>query len=457
MQAIFTQETQPTPRPDAAMHAEQPQTERSQSERTASVHGPVIKVLGLGGGGGNAVDRMIELGLENIEFIAANTDYQVLQSSLAPTKVQLGPQLTRGLGAGGDPEVGRQAAIESRQELRAALEGADMVFLTAGMGGGTGTGSIGIAGEVARELGAVTIAVVTMPFSFEMGRRLKNAQEGLSWLQPNTDTLIAIPNDRLLYIAPQDIPLEMAFRMADDVLHQSVQGIAELVTQPGLINVDFAHVRNMMLKGGGALMAIGHGNGEGKAVNAVQQALNHPLLESISLKDASGVIANFSGGDDLSLFEVGEALGYLRELVNEDVEVVMGVSHDERLNERTQVILVVTGIGAKSLADVLPGAERLQPLALGSSAPGRAHAVVAAPAPAMAAAGAAISADMPSEHEPSEHEPSESAFQAGLQMQPVHAEMVAESMPAMPVDVLNDLDVPAFMRKRARFNLRVGE
>ncbi|MBX3002786.1 MAG: cell division protein FtsZ, partial [Anaerolineales bacterium] len=390
--------------------------------------------------------------LENIEFIAANTDYQVLQNSLAPTKVQLGPQLTRGLGAGGDPEVGRQAALESRKELQAALEGADMVFLTAGMGGGTGTGSIGIAGEVARELGAVTIAVVTMPFSFEMGRRLKNAQEGLGWLQPNTDTLIAIPNDRLLYIAPQDIPLEMAFRMADDVLHQSVQGIAELVTQPGLINVDFAHVRNMMLKGGGALMAIGHGNGEGKAVSAVQQALNHPLLESISLKDASGVIANFSGGDDLSLFEVGEALGYLRELVNEDVEVVMGVSHDERLNERTQVILVVTGIGAKSLADVLPGAERLQPLALGATAAQRAPAVVAAPALAMAAAGTPAGAEMPVENEPSE-----TAFQAGLQMQPVQAEMVAESMPAMPVDVLNDLDVPAFMRKRARFNLRVGE
>lgn len=452
MEAVFTQETQPTPRPEAARHAEQPQAERSHSEHTASVHGPVIKVLGLGGGGGNAVDRMIELGLENIEFIAANTDYQVLQNSLAPTKVQLGPQLTRGLGAGGDPEVGRQAAIESRKELQAALEGADMVFLTAGMGGGTGTGSIGIAGEVARGLGAVTIAVVTMPFSFEMGRRLKNAQEGLSWLQPNTDTLIAIPNDRLLYIAPQDIPLEMAFRMADDVLHQSVQGIAELVTQPGLINVDFAHVRNMMLKGGGALMAIGHGNGESKAVSAVQQALNHPLLESISLKDASGVIANFSGGDDLSLFEVGEALGYLRELVNEDVEVVMGVSHDERLNERTQVILVVTGIGAKSLADVLPGAERLQPLALGATAAQRAPAVVAAPALAMAAASTPAGAEMPVENEPSE-----TAFQAGLQMQPVQAEMVAESMPAMPVDVLNDLDVPAFMRKRARFNLRVGE
>ncbi|MCW5873464.1 MAG: cell division protein FtsZ [Anaerolineales bacterium] len=410
-------------------------------------YGPVIKVLGLGGGGGNAVDRMIEQGLHGIDFIVANTDYQVLQKSLAPTKVQLGPMLTRGLGAGGDPEIGRQAAIESRKELEAALAGADMVFLTAGMGGGTGTGSIGIAGEVARGLGAVTIAVVTMPFSFEMGRRLKNAQDGLGMLQPNTDTLIAIPNDRLLYVAPQDLPLETAFRMADDVLRQSVQGIAELVTQPGLINVDFAHVRNMMLKGGGALMAMGQGKGQGKAVAAVQQALSHPLLESVSLKDASGVIANFSGGDDLSLFEIGEALGYLRGMVNEDVDVVMGVSQDELMTERTQVILVVTGIGAKSLAEVLPGAENLQPLAV-TAAPLAAKAVAV---PAMAAA--SVGEEFPAE----DYEPSEDAFQAGLQDQPVQVEMIAESMPAMPVDVLNDLDVPAFMRKRARFNLRVGE
>ncbi len=424
------------------------------TQPTKTKLGPVIKVVGLGGGGGNAVDRMIELGLENIDFIAANTDYQVLQKSLAPTKVQLGPMLTRGLGAGGNPEIGRQAAIESRKELEAALEGADMVFLTAGMGGGTGTGSIAIAGEVARELGAVTIAVVTMPFSFEMGRRLKNAQDGLAMLQPNTDTLIAIPNDRLLYVAPQNLPLETAFRMADDVLRQSVQGIAELVTQPGLINVDFAHVRNMMLKGGGALMAIGQGTGESKAVAAVQQALNHPLLESVSLKDASGVIANFSGGDDLTLFEVGEALGYLRDLVNEDVEVVMGVSSDERMTDRTQVILVVTGIGAKSLEEVLPGAEKLHPVAVTASPAKVMKASVAVPA--MAATGS-MSDGHDEAFDGEVVEPSESAFQAGIEAKPVPVEMIAESMPAMPVDVLNDLDVPAFMRKRARFNLRVGE
>lgn len=405
--------------------------ETKPNPKMQELRGPVIKVLGLGGGGGNAVDRMIELGLEGIDFIAANTDYQVLQKNLAATKVQLGPLLTRGLGAGGDPEVGQQAAIESRKELEAALEGADMVFLTAGMGGGTGTGSIGVAGEVARSLGAVTIAVVTMPFSFEMGRRQKNAQNGLAQLRPNTDTLIAIPNDRLLYVAPQDLPLDTAFRMADDVLRQSVQGIAELVTQPGLINVDFAHVRNMMLKGGGALMAIGQGKGEGKAIAAVQQALNHPLLESVSLKDASGVIANFSGGDDLSLYEVGEALGYIRGLVNEDIEVVMGVSHDERLNERAQVILVVTGIGAKSLSEVLPGAEKVKPVA-----------VATVPL-------AAKAAPVPPTGEP--------ISQDEIETQPAPIEIEAESLPAVPVDILNDLDVPAFMRKRARFNARVGE
>ncbi len=389
---------------------------KPSEKKSYELHGPVIKVLGLGGGGGNAVDRMIELGLPGVEFISANTDYQVLQKSLAPVKVQLGPQLTRGLGAGGNPEVGYQAAQESRAEIEAALQGADMVFLTAGMGGGTGTGAIAIAGEVARSLGAVTIAVVTMPFGFEMGRRQKNAQEGLARLQPHTNTLIAIPNDRLLYVAPQNLPLDVAFRMADDVLRQAVQGIAELVTQPGLINVDFAHVRNMMLKGGGAFMAIGHGKGEEKVFHAIQQALNHPLLENVSLEDASGVIANFTGGDDLSLYEVGEAIGHIRGMTGENVDLVMGVSHDERMHDRAQVILVVTGLGAKTLADVLPGAEKVK--------------AGAGPAP--------------------------KAAQDLIDTEPARVE-IGESEPSMPLDILNDLDVPAFMRKKARFNAHMPE
>lgn len=384
-------------------------TKPNQTTLEQGLRGPVIKVLGLGGGGGNAVDRMIELGLPGVEFISANTDYQVLQTNSATTKIQLGPQLTRGLGAGGDYEIGYRAAKESRAEIEEALRGADMVFLTAGMGGGTGTGAIAVAGEVARSLGAVTIAVVTMPFSFEMGRRQKNAREGLARLQPHTDTLIAIPNDRLLVVAPQDLPLDVAFRLADDVLRQAVQGIAELITQPGLINVDFAHVRNMMKRGGGAFMAIGHGQGEEKTFHAIQQALKHPLLESISLEDASGVIANFSGGDDLSLYEVGEAIGHIRTMTGDDVDVVMGITHDERMHERAQVILVVTGLGAK--------AQQLNKLAVEQK-------------------------DKGNKTEPS--------------AESVKPEMIEESREAEPVDILNDLDVPAFMRKRARVNAKVG-
>jgi cell division protein FtsZ len=310
---------------------------------------PVIKVVGLGGGGQNAIDRMIELGLEGVDFIAANTDAQVLQSCLAPTKIQLGPKLTRGLGAGGNPEIGEAAAEESYKELNQALAGADMVFLTAGMGGGTGTGAISIAARVARSLGAVVIAIVTMPFTFEMGRRSKNAREGLAKLQPFTNTLVSVPNDRLLQIAPVDLPIEMAFRLADDILRQGVQGISELITQPGLINVDFSHVRNLMQKGGGSLLAIGNGQGDNQAVQAVEHALHHPMLESINLENASGIIANFTGGDDLSFAEVTDALIYLQQKTNSHVDIIPGVVYDKRMQDRTQVTLVITGIGGEAM------------------------------------------------------------------------------------------------------------
>lgn len=385
-----------------------------QNEKTRT--GPVLKVLGLGGGGSNAVDRMIELGVEGVQYIAVNTDHQSLEKSLAPVKVQLGPELTKGLGAGGNHEIGYRAAQESRVELEKVLKGADMVFLTAGMGGGTGTGAIVVAAEVAHSLGAVTIAVVTTPFNFEMGRRQKNAQEGLALLQPHADTLIAIPNDRLLFVAPQDLPLDVAFRLADDVLRQSVQGIAELVTQTGLINVDFAHVQNMMKKGGGALMAIGHGRGEEKTFHAIKQALNHPLLESVSLEDASGVIANFSGGDDLSLYEVGEAIGHIREMTGQDVDVVMGISSDDRMHERAQVILIVTGLGAKTLEEVMP-----------------------------------VKAQDNFEQIPfmtnEEIDNAVPAFEPPV----TRVETPSETIPAT---ALNNLDIPAFMRKRARQGLQ---
>lgn len=310
---------------------------------------PVLKVVGLGGGGQNAVDRMIELGLSGVDFIAANTDAQVLKNSLAPVKLQLGPKLTRGLGAGGDPSIGEAAAEESLFELNQVLAGADMVFLTAGMGGGTGTGAINVAARVARNIGAVVIAVVSLPFAFEMGKRQRNAREGLAKLQPFTDTLISVPNDRLLECAPRDLPLEMAFRLADDILRQGIQGISELITTPGLINVDFAHIRNLMKKGGGSLLAIGTGEGQNKAMDALEHALHHPMLESLNLTAASGIIANFTGGPDLSFMEVMEALSVLQSKTHSQAEIIPGVITDERMEDRVQVILVLTGIGATSV------------------------------------------------------------------------------------------------------------
>ena len=310
---------------------------------------PVLKVVGMGGGGSNAINRMIELGLKGVDFIAVNTDAQALKSSLAPTKIQIGPLITRGLGAGGNPQVGFEAAKESIEGLSDALQGADMVFLTAGMGGGTGTGSIAIAAQAARNVGAVTVAIVTTPFSFEMGRRQRNAQEGLSRLRQHVDTLITIPNDRLLKIAPRNLPLDMAFRLADDVLRQGIQGISELINQTGYINIDFSHIRQLMKSGGGSLLSIGIGKGKDKAKQAIHNALNHPLLESVNIQDANGIIANFTAGDDLSFLEVTEALTHLGEQTNSNADIIPGLIMDPKLHDRCEVILVITGLGATPL------------------------------------------------------------------------------------------------------------
>jgi cell division protein FtsZ len=329
---------------------------------SANIHKPSLKVIGLGGGGTNAINRMIELGLSGVDFIVANTDSQALRNSLAPTKIQLGPRTTRGLGAGGNPEVGQAAAEESSRLIAAALEGADMVFLTAGMGGGTGTGSIPVAAKIARSMGAVTIAVVTTPFSFEMGRRQRNATEGIKLLSPNADTLIAIPNDRLLDVAPRDLPLDTAFRLADDVLRQAVQGITELITIPGMINVDFANVRNLMKLGGGALMSIGQGDGNDKAMKAVEQALHHPLLQSTSISNAAGILVNFTSGGELGLYDVQMALSYLQAQAGGRAEIVMGVVNDPRLQDRVEAILVVTGLGSTTLEETLSHLDGRRPV-----------------------------------------------------------------------------------------------
>lgn len=357
---------------------------------------PIIKVIGLGGGGSNAINRMIELGIEGVEFIAANTDRQALESCLASKKIQLGPRLTRGLGSGGNPKIGEAAAEESYRELNAALNGADMVFLTAGMGGGTGSGAISIAARVAKTLGAVTIAIVTTPFSFEVGRRQKNAQEWLSKLQPNTDTLITVPNDRLLQIAPRDLPLELAFRLADDVLRQGIQGISELVLQSGLINIDFAHIRQLMLRGGGSFLSIGYGEGENKAAKAIENALHHPLLESIPVENASGIIANFTGGNDLTFLEVAAALETLQAKTNCQAEIIPGVISNDQMVNRTQAILVITGIGATPVDTATRSpVEQTAEVSLLASEPVQLPFSQPAPLPQIELAGAANDIDLP--------------------------------------------------------------
>jgi len=319
---------------------------------------PVIKVMGLGGGGSNAIDRMIHFGLSGVEFIIANTDRQAMAYSQALVKLQLGPKLTRGLGAGGDPRVGEQAALESKSDIALALEGADMVFLTAGMGGGTGTGAIPVAAQIAKEMGIATIAVVTKPFAFEVGGRQRNAVEGLLKLQPHVNTLITIPNEKLLQTVSEKATLSEAFHLADDVLRQAVQSITELITEPGIINVDFAHIQRLMELGGGALMSIGQASGEGKAVNAVKQALYHPLLEDISLANASGLIVNFTSGLDLTLSDIGQALNYLQEQIPPDAELIFGATQNERFQGKVQVNLIVTGLGATTFEDVFTSFSR---------------------------------------------------------------------------------------------------
>ena len=312
---------------------------------------PVMKVIGLGGGGCNAVDRMLSMGYgaEDVEFIAANTDLQALQRSNADTKILIGPQLTNGLGSGGRPEIGEKAAWESEAALRKALTGADIVFLTAGMGGGTGSGSISVAAQIARELGAITIAVVSTPFSFEAGKRITNARTRLSKLAQHCDTLITIPNDQLLKVSPSNITLRQAFAYADDVLRQGIMGITQLLSGTGDINVDFSHIRHMMANGGGSLLSIGYGKGEDKVSTALYQALNHPLLEHLPIENATGIIANFTGGEDLSFGEVMEGLSHLQQFSGNSAEIIPGQIVDPNMKDEVQIILIITGIASTPL------------------------------------------------------------------------------------------------------------
>jgi cell division protein FtsZ len=301
-----------------------------------------IKVLGLGGGGSNAVNRMIREGIQGVEFVAINTDAQALMLSEAPQRIHIGEKLTKGLGAGGNPEIGRKAAEESNDELYEVVRGADMVFLTAGMGGGTGTGAAPVAANIAREIGALAIGVVTRPFTFEGTRRRQVADEGIEKLKEEVDTLIVIPNDRLLQIADKRASLQDAFRMADDVLRQGIQGISELITVPGLINLDFADVRSIMSEGGAALMAMGQAGGENRASEAARQAISSELLD-VTIDGARGILFNVTGGPDLTLYEVNEAAEIIRETAHPEANIIFGAVIDEGMTDKVRITVVATG------------------------------------------------------------------------------------------------------------------
>ena len=301
-----------------------------------------IKVIGVGGAGQNAVNRMMEEGIQGVECITANTDAQALTLSRAPIRVRLGDKLTRGLGAGGDPEIGRKAAEESADELYNVLKGADMIFVTAGMGGGTGTGAAPIVAQVAKESGALTIGVVTRPFTFEGGKRSQSAEAGVLKMKEHAHTLISIPNDRLLQLADKKSSLQDAFRMADEVLHQGIQGISELITLPGLINLDFADVRAIMSEGGAALMAVGRGTGDDRAKNAAEQAISSQLLD-ITIDGARGVLFNVTGGPNMTLFEVNQAAAIIRETAHPDVNMIFGAVIDPEMGDEIRCTVIATG------------------------------------------------------------------------------------------------------------------
>lgn len=301
-----------------------------------------IKVIGVGGGGSNAVNRMIDAGLQGVDFITLNTDAQALNHSRANQRFQIGAKLTKGLGAGADPAIGRKAAEESKEDLYNCLQGADMVFITAGMGGGTGTGAAPIVAEVSKEIGALTVGVVTRPFSFEGRKRAEQAETGIQELKSKVDTLIVIPNDRLLQVVDKQTSITEAFRVADDVLRQGVQGISDLIAVPGLINLDFADVKTIMLNTGSALMGIGRATGERRAVEAANMAISSPLLET-SIEGAKGVLLNITGGPDLGLFEVNEAAEAIAAAAEPDANIIFGAVIDENCGDEIRITVIATG------------------------------------------------------------------------------------------------------------------
>ena len=341
-----------------------------------------IKVIGVGGGGGNAVNRMIASDIVGVEFWSINTDAQALEGSDALQCLQIGQKLTRGLGAGGNPAIGQKAAEESRDEIGQALEGADLIFITAGMGGGTGTGAAPIVAEVAKELGALTVGIVTRPFTFEGRRRSTQAAEGIEALQSRVDTLIMIPNDKLLSVISEQTPVQEAFRAADDVLRQGVQGISDIITIPGLVNVDFADVRAVMADAGSALMGIGVGTGKSRAREAAMASISSPLLES-SIDGAQGVVFNITGGNDLTLHEVSSAADIIYEVVDPNANIIFGAVIDERMQGEIRITVIATGFtgDAQARKAATPTATPMKRSPLGSGTPASASTPLPPPPP----------------------------------------------------------------------------
>lgn len=320
-----------------------------------------IKVIGVGGGGSNAVNNMINFGLNGVEFIAVNTDSQALLKSLAPKRMQIGEKLTRGLGAGADPQVGQKAAEESRDDILEVLRGADMVFVTAGMGGGTGTGAAPIVAECAREIGALTVGVVTRPFKFEGMKRQRNAEGGIANLRKHVDTIITVPNDRLLQIADKNMPITKAFCIADDILRQGVKGITDLITMPGLVNLDFADVTNVMKNSGTALMGIGEASGDSAPIEAAKLAASSPLLE-INIDGARGVLINVAGAEEkLTLFDVGNAATTIQEAADQQANIIFGATIDDTLGDTVRVTVIATGFDDPDDIGIQPTPSQQQP------------------------------------------------------------------------------------------------
>ena len=327
-----------------------PLEDTESSSPVSSLNSPAkIKVVGVGGGGGNAVERMIKSGLTGVEFWTMNTDLQVLSTSSAKNKLQIGAKLTNGLGAGGEPQIGEKAAEEAQQEITAALEGADMVFVTAGMGGGTGTGAAPVVAKIAKDLDILTVGVVTKPFEMEGKRRMAQAAQGLEKLRESVDSLLVIPNDKLMEVVNRKTGILDAFKVVDEVLLRGVKGISDIITKPGLINVDFADVKSVMLDSGSAVMGIGHGEGEGRALEAAKIAINSKLLEN-SIQGASGLIVNISGGPDMGLFELNDAISLINDSVLDDAKIIIGTTIDEELQGEISITVIATGFELKPQA-----------------------------------------------------------------------------------------------------------